>query len=159
MKLFLNISIAIQKAETTIKPLMEPTPVEFTFETIGWTILLWVVILTILAIIMGSIISYRKNKYKRAALKVLGGLSTNTLEINQQIAAQLKLVAIQSYGRETVAHLSGTDWTAFLQSTSKHTAFQNLDTFLQECLYQNKFDAEKSKQFLTYSKKWIKTHA
>lgn len=159
MRLFLNISITIQEVETTINPLMEPTPVEFTFETIGWTILLWIVILTTLIIVVRKIMTYRKSKYKRAALKVLGSLTTDTPEINQQIAMQLKLVAIQSYGRETVAHLSGKDWTAFLQSKGRHTEFKNLDTFLLECLYQNKLDDEKSKQFLTYSKKWIKTHA
>lgn len=159
MRLILNISAPIQEVENTIKPLMEPTPVEFTFETIGWTILLWIVILTILSITILSIISYRKNKYKRAAIKVLERLTTDSPEINQQIATQLKLVAIQSYGRETVAHLSGTEWTAFLQSKGKHTNFKNLDTFLMECLYQNKFDTKQSKQFLTYSKKWIKTHA
>ena len=37
--------------------------------------------------------------------------------------------------------------------------FENLDAFLIKCLYQNKEDLEQTKQFLTYSKKWIKTHA
>lgn len=156
---FTSNILILQEVENTIKPLMEPSPVEFTFETIGWTILLWIVILTILAVTVRSIISYRKNKYKRAALKVLGSLSTETPEINQQIGIQLKLVAIESYGRETVAHLSGTEWTSFLQSKGKHTDFKNLDTFLLESLYQNKFDKKQSRQFLTYSKKWIKTHA
>lgn len=161
MNLFLNIFTIYQNQESihssTIKPIMEPPPVEFTFETIGWAILFWTGILTILIIIIRRVISYKKNKYRRDALNVLSNLN-DSLTTNQQIATQLKLVAIKTYGRKTVAHLSGKDWISFLQSKGKLPEFSNLDTFLMECLYKNKLDLEQSNQFLTYSKKWIKTH-
>ncbi|OIQ41279.1 MAG: hypothetical protein BM563_00920 [Bacteroidetes bacterium MedPE-SWsnd-G1] len=142
-----------------LKPIMEPDPIEFSFETVGWTVLLWVLIISILVIVIRSMLLYRKNKYKRTALKVLDKLSLNAQDINLQIATQLKIVAIQSYGRGTVAHLSGEDWTSFLQSKTKHTQFEELDSFLMECLYKNNTDSAQTKQFLTFSKKWIKTHA
>ena len=146
--------------ENTIKPLMEPDPVVFSFDTIGWDILFWVIVLLLTAIILKSIIVYAENKYKRDAIKTLNKITTDgSIEVNQQIATQLKLVAIKTYSRETVAHLSGKAWAEFLQSKVKHNEFNNLDTFLVTSLYQNKEDREQTKQFLTFSKKWIKTHA
>ncbi len=143
-----------------IKPLMEPDSVVFSFETIGWSILLWLMIILVLSLTIRSIIFYKKNKYKRDAIKILEGLTIDgSTEINQHIAVQLKLVAIKSYGREIVAHLTGKEWASFLQSKIKHLEFDNLDSFLMKSLYQNQEDLEQTTQFLTYSKKWIKTHA
>ncbi|MDT0553451.1 DUF4381 domain-containing protein [Urechidicola vernalis] len=158
--MILTKSISKLTQETPeLKPIMEPDPIEFSFETVGWTVLLWVLIISILVIAIRGMLLYRKNKYKRTALKKLKKLAPDSSDINQQIATQLKIVAIQSYGRGTVAHLSGKDWTSFLQSKTKHTQFEELDSFLMECLYKNNTDSAQTKQFLTFSKKWIKTHA
>ena len=164
MTYYSYIFVPFQNQDTidagSLKPLMEPETVAFTFDTIGWSILLWIGVVIILALTIRSILSFKKNKYKRDALKVLDDLSiADSIDVNQRIATQLKLVAIKSYGREIVAHLSGKEWTSFLQSKAKHTEFDSLDAFLMKCLYQNKEDLEQTKQFLTYSKKWIKTHA
>jgi len=160
MKLFTYILSQDSLDPSKIKPLMEPLPVPFAFETIGWTLLFWIGIVLIATIIVRFIISYQKNKYRRDALKILSNLKLDdSHKINQQIAAQLKLVAIQSYGRTAVAHLSGKDWTSFLQTKSNAIQTEHLEGFLMECLYRNKFDIAQTKQFLTYSKKWIKSHA
>lgn len=156
----LYISIQEKSVNNAIQPIMEPEPIVFSFETIGWTILLWIVIIIIAIIVSKSIHSYRNNKYKRDAIKVLENINLNNeLEANRQIAMQLKLVAMQSFGRESIAPLSGKEWISFLQSKSKNKQFSHLDDFLLECLYQNKTNLHKSKEFLTYSKQWIQSHA
>lgn len=159
MKPFLNILIPIQEIDTSIKPLMEPDAVEFTFETIGWTIVLGIFIIVFFIVFIKWLFAYKRNKYKREALKTIENLSINAPNFIEQIATQLKLVAMQSYGRETVAHLSGKEWIHFLQSKLKETQFEELESFLLERLYKNSKDSDLSNQFLTYSKKWIKSHA
>ena len=160
MNPFKHLFIQNTVDSSQLKPLMEPDPIAFTFDTIGWSILLWIAILSSVTLLVRFFISYKKNKYRRDALKILSELKVGSSPIiNQQIAAQLKLVAIHSYGRERVAHLSGKDWTAFLQTKSNTIQTKEFDSFLTACLYQNKTDLSKSKEFLTYSKKWIQSHA
>ena len=164
MTYYSYIFVPFQNQDTidvgTIKPLMEPDTVAFSFETIGWSILFWIGVVLILTLTIRSILSFKKNKYKRDALRILEGLTLDgSTNVNQHIATQLKLVAINSYGREIVSPLSGKEWTYFLQSKVRYTEFDNLDSFLMKCLYQNKEDLQQTEQFLTYSKKWIKTHA
>ena len=71
MNPFIYISVQDTSA---LKPIMEPDSIAFTFDTIGWSILLWVVIISVLIMTIRGVVKYLKNKYKRDALKVLSNL-------------------------------------------------------------------------------------
>lgn len=152
-------------AESQIGPIIEPEPIAFSFNTLGWKIV-GVLLLCLLAFVIYKLYKkYQKNAYKREAIKVLTELesqvnSQKSSSIAEQISAQLKRVAIISFGREEVAALSGTPWLAFLQEKGKHTPFLKFEDDMNNVIYSEKeMDSIKINEMLKLSIKWIKSHA
>lgn len=61
-----------QKAELLqLGPLQEPPPVPFTFDTVGWPILVVIIGISLLLIAFFLIRKHIRNRYRRAALQEL----------------------------------------------------------------------------------------
>lgn len=139
--------------------LQEPPAVEFHFETIGWKILL---VLVVLGVITGFLLwlkSYIKNSYRREALKELAKRESKGITVHD-IFIILKIVAIKAFGRENAGHLYGKEWLTFLDQNGKGTNMTQFETPIYDAVYKDMtVDDTTLQEILTNSKQWIKNHA
>ncbi|HXT81146.1 MAG TPA: DUF4381 domain-containing protein, partial [Acetobacteraceae bacterium] len=95
-----------------------PAPIAWWPLQFGW----WVVAACLLAIVLlllaDGVRRYRRNAYRRAALRSLRELAAAPPEmLASQVAEILKRAALAAYPRESVAGLTGTAWSEFLART------------------------------------------
>lgn len=139
-----------------------PDPVSWWPPAPGW----WVVTLLALAAISLGIFFIRKlwlrNRYRRAALRELHDLGTNPQndqkELLKKLSTLLRRVAVQAYGRNEVAPLSGDRWLEFLDRTGQTNQFsQGAAKVLGSGLYQSTIEAD-MEQVRKLIQRWIKEH-
>ena len=140
--------------------LKEPSAIGFTFDAIGWKILLSVLLLSVVLGLIYTIINYRKNKYRREALHQIHNFdSTQSLFYCTQILGVLKSVAISVYGRERVAELSGPSWYEFLDRTSQDKRWSEMTETLNDMILKEVIlDKRSQDKLVRTSKFWIKNH-
>ena len=139
-----------------------PEPVSWWPPAPGW----WVATLLALAAVFLVIFYLRKywlqKRYRRAALQALGNISLHD-EMNKQVlleemSALLRRVALQAYGREKVAPLTGEPWLIFLDDTGKTEQFTSgAAKVLGDGLYQSSVEAD-MEQVMLIVRNWIKGH-
>ena len=165
MSLFLNTyylsTLQEPQQSEDIQGIIEPSPVPFTFDTLGWKIVGLILLLILIRIAYKAYQRYQKNAYKREAIDLISSLEKNAEDVPfETVSTALKKVALISYGRETVAALYGLSWLAFLQEKGKNTPFMNYKDDLPDVIYSKKtLEKTKTEELLKLSKKWIKTHA
>ncbi len=149
-----------------LSPLMEPGPVAFSMDTIGWKILFALILMTLLYFVYKYYLHYKHNKYRRVAIAKI-------LEINQlpdheipsiitQIMFQIKQTALQTFGRKEVASLEGSQWLRFLDKTARNVRFSDYKEIIHAAIYKGKISSEvkfDKNDFVKNSIKWIKSHA
>lgn len=146
-------------------PILEPEPIKFSFDTPGWYIIGGLLLVAFLILTIRWIKHYRKNAYRRNAIKKLNliNASTSKIELGQQfldLLVILKLAAFQAYGRKEVATLYGKPWLIFLESKGKNTPFSSFESTVSKAIYENTSpNAKELNDFKNLSKKWIETHA
>jgi Ca-activated chloride channel family protein len=89
-------------------------------QTVGWTILLGMVVIALLYTLWRWRQHYRANAYRRQALSALESAGRDAVAI----AAVLRRTALVAYPRTNVAGLSGEDWLIFLDRTGNGTTFR-----------------------------------
>ena len=145
--------------------LLEPEPVGFSFSTPGWHIIAVIVIILLLVFFYQWVSQYRKDAFRREAIKSILLIEKRYKEKQDancvnDILVVLKLVAIESFGRENVAQLNGEDWLLFLENKADKTPFGNyseqISQFVNKEIEVPKNDVER---IIAISKRWIKTHA
>jgi len=99
--------------------LMEPDPIGYSFSAPGWQLLAAVLLLLVLFMALKGVIRYRKNAYRRAALKRVRELQSRpaphpVFALNRV----LKEVALEQFDRASVASLHGPDWLRFLANSA-----------------------------------------
>ena len=146
-------------------PLYEPDAVRFSFDTPAWYVLSIFLLLVAILLFFKWLKRYRKNAYRREALKTLSEIEQNSQSHNEanllnDILVLLKLVAIEAFGRQQVAQLYGNDWLEFLDSKGKNTTFTYYKQHIGNTLYNAiPVDLKESKALIDLSKQWIVTHA
>lgn len=152
-------SVAQLAKELNLGPLQEPAAVPFTFETIGWPILVVVVFIMVLLIAFWQIRKYIHNKYRRAALAELQKIESAQKGLSHSFVI-LKHTAITAYTREKVGNLSGKPWLQFLEESGKNVEFVILEKDIENLIYKGIApEDEIAQKILLNSKKWIRTHA
>ncbi|MFV0365278.1 MAG: DUF4381 domain-containing protein [Mangrovibacterium sp.] len=140
--------------------IIEPNPIQYSFDTLGWHIVFAMAIVLILIIAIITYIRYRKNAYRRNAIKVIDDACEYTGAF-PVINLELKKVAISKWNRELVASLQSNEWFGFLNSTMKkpYTKTDNFPAFTKS-IYDPKGDysTELLNEFSDFAKRWIKTH-
>jgi hypothetical protein len=121
----------------------------------GWLFLLGLFILFLVFLITRTVIRYRRNGYRRAALAELQA-TTAMLEPLPLIAALLKRTALAAYCREEVAGLTGGAWVAWLSKTSGLAVPEPVETALQQGVYGGA--ATDSKALTDFAAHWIRRH-
>lgn len=148
-----------------LQPPIEADPVPVQFRDSVWYALLFVVLSTLLYFAILYYRSYNRNAYRREAIHMLDTLSSeNTANSGDslilEVQVTLKRVAIQSYGREKVAALYGTEWLQFLQNTGTGTAFSRFEAIWSGGRSEEGLRSEQQHaELIQLAKKWIRTHA
>ena len=146
-------------------PLYEPNAMRFSFETPGWYVLGILLLLVATFLFFSWLKRYRKNAYRREALKTIARIeqhSQNQNEGNQlnDIWVLLKFVAIEAFGRQEVAQLYGDEWLEFLESKGKNTPFTHYKKHIINSLYDTiSVELKETRTLIELSKQWINTHA
>ena len=146
-------------------PLYEPDAIGFSFQSPGWYILATILILLAMYLFIKWARYYVKNAYRREALKNLSAIEAGIGQQKEKESLRdalvlLKLVAIQTFGREKVAPLYGNDWLGFLEEKGKDTPFLKYSAAISASLYRSEEPGIKQiENIMDLSKRWIITHA
>jgi hypothetical protein len=143
--------------------ILEPEPLHFTFETIGWKVLAFLIIVIASVFLYKWLKLFRKNKYRREAIKKLQLIEVENSDSQSKINdinIILKQVAIVTFGREHVAELYGNDWFSFLDSKSKKSEFVKYSNNFTDAIYSSKtFDDTTLRTIYKLAKTWIHEHS
>lgn len=147
-----------------LDPLVEPDPVTFTFDSPGWYVVGGILFILICWALVRGIKRYRKNKYRREALRSLSELMVevpnNAEHLLFEIRVLLKRVAIYKFGRTKVASLSGLEWLQFLENTGRKTPFTDCEILIHQDKDWIKDNIDELLPVaVALTKKWLKTHA
>lgn len=114
--------------EASLRAIHLPAEVSWFPPAPGW----WGVLVLLMAVVAAGVwlwLRYRRQAFRREALKLLAGLEQRNdlppLQLLDEISALLKRVAITVHGREAVAGYSGERWLRFLDETGQTTGFCN----------------------------------
>ncbi|TRX72119.1 DUF4381 domain-containing protein [Carboxylicivirga sp. M1479] len=148
-----------------IGELMEPAPIPFTLAAPGWISLLLLVLFIIACLLFYKLYQYKKNKYRRIAIKELNALNLEQSPFNKNIyttVSVLKRVALGAYGRKGAVLDNGTEFMNYLNSKTKTKAFsKDAELFFTKYLYiedDRKIPLQNLKQFHAESINWINNH-
>lgn len=143
--------------------ILEPDPLPFTFETIGWKILGVVSLIVAIVLFYKWLKLYQKNEYRREAIQKLKLIEIQNAESQykiNQLNVILKQVAIVTFGREQVAQLYGNDWFLFLDSKNKKSEFTKYSVNFSDAIYSDKeVDETTLKSIFKITKTWINEHS
>jgi len=155
-----------QTENIQLSPLMEPIPVEFSMDTIGWKILFALVLISLLYFVYKFYLHYKRDKYRREAvakIQEINQLSDYEMpSIITQIMFQLKKTAMLTFGKKEVASLEGSEWLQFLEKTAKGVRFADYKDVIHSSVYKSEISSEVNfdkNDFVKNSMKWIKKHA
>jgi hypothetical protein len=159
------ITVQINIEPVDIGTLYEPESVPFSFEAPGWYFVFALVAAVLTFAFIRWYKNYQRNSYRREALKNLDIIekhfdSQSDDQCLTDVMVLLKLVAIKAYGRKPVANLYGDQWLQFLESKGKQTAFTNYGNTILNAVYgTNEAGIDETKEIMSLSRKWIRSHA
>lgn len=109
---------------SNLRDIVLPAPVPYWPPAPGWLILGAALLACLLALAARLAGAWRRNAYRRAALRELDAIgSAEDAESAQRISAVLKRAALVAFPRAQVAPLTGEAWRAFLDRTADMNAF------------------------------------
>ena len=148
-----------------LKPIFMPDPIKFEPVTIGWYIILGLVVLILLFITYKLLKKYQLKAYRRSSAKELLKLKSeigksNSSELLQKISTILKTTAFKSFSRKKVAKLSGANWQNFLVSKiSSGSNFKNIFALLDyQYVAKEKISSSEIEKLIDASVKWTRRH-
>lgn len=101
-----------------------PPAVPYWPPALGWWIAGFTLLAMALLVLARSMMRYRHNAYRRAALRELDAIGPiRDSATAQDVYTVLKRVALVTFGREQVASLSGRSWLTFLDRSGRTAAF------------------------------------
>jgi len=169
LKLFINHMMLLQDSqlnELELGAILEPDSIPFSFDTLGWKIVLVVLILLCIYVMYRLFVKYKNNQYKRDAIAEIEELIKNSEQPENIFIAKvlfvLKRTALQSYSRMEVASLQGNDWLSFLDKRASGVNFMQYKDDIANAIYRDTFDPEtdfNKDEFSRMTLKWIKNHA
>ena len=155
-----------EQQDIQLKPLIEPTPVEFTMDTIGWKMLFFVLLISVLYGIYKCYLHYKSNQYRRDAIVKIAAIESDSElsipEFITQIMFQIKQTALFAFGRKKVASLEGNQWLQFLEENAKGASFSKYQNAISEAIYKDEVSEESNfnkEEFVKTSINWIRNHA
>lgn len=135
----------------------------------GWLVVIAAGVVLVLAVLVVMFRNYRRNAYRRNAIKTIQSMGQLTetqdfallaIRTNQIV----KMVAMQSFGRKRVAALTGASWFELLSNTASSVVFaESSEQIIRGELYRSKtFNSDMQmsdiEAFILNMVGWIKTH-
>ncbi len=155
-----------EAALRSLKDIAVPQPVSWMPQTWGWLALALVLLAAILAWAMVLYRRWRRNAYRREALRLLDGIAGDFR--NQQTRAGatarlgelLKQTALAAWPRETISAMSGNDWVEFLNSHQDGEIGSSLKSYLDDLEYRGDASAstDATDDLLLDARHWIERH-
>lgn len=131
-----------------------PPPVPWWPPTPGWVIVLAALALAVLALLLKGFMRWQANRYRREALRVLDDPATKPTEWS----ALLKRTALSIWPRDEVAHLTGSEWLAFLDRTAGMKSFSTGPGSAIESIAFDPKGGEASGDLKGAVREWIQHH-
>ncbi len=125
--------------------IVTPDPVGFWPPDTGGILLLLLILLCLLLVGFQCYAKYRKNRYRRVGLELLGQAKTTG-----EVSVTLKRVALAAFPREQVASLYGSDWVDFLNTSYGRKGF-NAQFFSEP-------EGQPNIILINSAKQWIASH-
>ena len=104
--------------------LAEPAPAAWAPQTVGWLVAALWLVAVMLVVSRYTYVSWRRNRYRRAALAELETIEARAHRGKPAaalLAALLKRTALVAYPRREVAALYGAEWARFLRESAGHS--------------------------------------
>ncbi|KAA0968913.1 DUF4381 domain-containing protein [Aureimonas fodinaquatilis] len=158
-----------QTALRSMHDIIVPEPVSWMPQTWGWAVVAVCLFIAVLIAVAAYVRHYRKNAYRREALRLLDEICTD-MQASAALSADafrlaelVKRTALAAWPRADVASLSGDDWIAFLNHTSKDSAGDALKDVLKDLEYQKAdsappLPAKMAEDLTAATRRWIETH-
>lgn len=154
---------ATETALRMLRDVMVPAPVSWVPQTWGWVLLATILVIAIG--VCGAIwfVHFRRNAYRRAALRLLGGIerqadTTPSCQAASAIAVLLKRTALSVWPREKVAGLSGQNWIDFVERQNRGKIGDNLRLLLSEQEYRGADQQLDIAALIAEARQWIEQH-
>ncbi len=155
-----------EMAVRSLKDIVVLAPVSWMPQTWGWLIVALVLLLAILFWCALAYRRWRKNAYRREALKHLEAIEVAVRDADKRARALrdlgelLKRTALAAWPREDVAATSGPAWAAFLVAHGdirNHEAFQR---FFDDLEYRagTVVSTEAADELVRDARRWIEGH-
>jgi hypothetical protein len=150
----------------SLKDIVVPAPVSWMPQTWGWLI---VALLLLFAILLWCALAYRrwrKNAYRREALKHLEEIEVAVRDAGKRARALndlgelVKRTALAAWPREDVAATSGSAWAAFLVAHGDMTNSEGFHRFFDDLEYQagTPVSTEVADGLVRDARRWIEGH-
>lgn len=139
--------------------LVEPEAEAWTPQTVGWLVAALWLAAVVLIVARRAYLSWRRNRYRRAALAELKAIESRAREKQTTavpLAALLKRTALAAYPRKDVASLYGAEWADFLRTSCRRDRVveQSADG-LATAAYRQGVDVA---ALVRPARRWIKVH-
>jgi Domain of unknown function (DUF4381) len=123
-------------------------------QTIGWYVLLGLLVALVLFLAFRHLRSWIRNRYRREALREIEAAAV------VQLSEILKRVAMVTWSRNRVASLTGSDWTKFLADSSGLSDFhsapgERIETI---ALANGPVTPQEQKQLRQLASEWVRRH-
>jgi hypothetical protein len=145
-----------------------PEPVSWMPQTIGWAIVLAILLMVALVLAIRMRRRWRANAYRRRALGELDRIESAAREADPQIALAdlpelIKRTALAQYPRPSIAALSGKPWLRFLDESYGGSGFSDGPVRHLLSLTYGPRDAldvtpEESGALIALVRQWVRRH-
>jgi hypothetical protein len=147
-----------------------PDPVSWIPQTVGWYVVLGLILLVTGWWVYGRLRRFRRNRYRRLALAELAVIEGELQQPERrakalvEIPVLLKWTALAAFPRSEVADLSGERWLTFLDKTMRGKDFtEGVGRLLPELAYAPALGIatlsdERIGSLLQLTRRWIERH-
>ena len=140
-----------------------PEAVSMAPQTVGWWVLVAVVVVLTAWAVARWVRRYRANRYRRSALRELRALRADSPVPGalKALPSLLKRTALAAYPREEVASLTGGPWASFLARTCPGADFEGeLGAVLERLSYRDPetVPPNTARRLLDAAEIWIRGH-
>ncbi|WJH41595.1 DUF4381 domain-containing protein [Aliirhizobium terrae] len=156
-----------EMALRSLHDIVMPQPISWMPQTWGWATLAALLLLLLLAIAILAVRRFRRNAYRRDAVRQLAKLEGEMTDAARrgdairELAELLKRTALAAWPRAQVATLAGAGWAQFLGRSG--SVGQPLATLLDDLEYREdatfaSLSEEQMKHTLRAARQWIEEH-
>jgi hypothetical protein len=150
---------------STLHEIAAPADINWWPQTLGWQLLMLLVICYLLYRVYLRVDNYISNAYRRAAMIELMACADEA-EDYEQISKILRRTALYAFDRKQVAPLIGSDWESWLDLQCKGCDFSGeFKGMLSQLAYapssilsQSTMTSEKLSSFKSHIIFWVKNH-